>query len=58
LTSTTDPLSSARAVPASSHTTKAVGISNLCASLVDLGFGSQARVLEYERDRTAVQVDL
>src|SRR5215471_12647640 len=25
-------------------------ISNLCASLLDVGFGSHARVLEYERD--------
>jgi hypothetical protein len=33
-------------------------ISNLCAALVALGFGSQARVLEYERDRGAVNVDL
>lgn len=33
-------------------------ISDLCASLVDLGFGSRVRVSEYERDRTAVDVDL
>lgn len=33
-------------------------ISTLCAALVESGFGSEARVLEYERDRTAVDVDL
>lgn len=30
----------------------------LASALVDLGFGSAARVLEYERDRSAVEVDL
>src|ERR671916_2112047 len=33
-------------------------VSELCGALVDLGFGTSARVLEYERDRAAVDVDL
>jgi hypothetical protein len=33
-------------------------VSDLCGALVDLGFGTSARVLEYERDRAAVDVDL
>ena len=33
-------------------------VSELCGALVDLGFGTSARVLEYERDRAAVDVDV
>jgi hypothetical protein len=36
----------------------ALHVNELCAALVDLGFGPAARVLTYERDRGAVAVDL